>query len=191
MFFNSKYIIVFFALILCVAIDHSMALADSGFGQKPWTQLETKYTIIKYKSNDDLLRFHNEIDFGPGSWNRSSTFSSIPESEVQKMLIQKIDAIFKRAREILDMQKKIKNIHINIYPDSKELKRAYSIIYRGKCNIRAWYRFRNHTVYINARDVHAGMLAHEIAHGIIDHFFKVKPPSETAEILARYVDSHL
>ena len=41
------------------------------------------------------------------------------------------------------------------------------------------------------QDVHAGMLAHELAHAIIDHYLTVRPPAQTAEILARYVDSHL
>jgi hypothetical protein len=35
------------------------------------------------------------------------------------------------------------------------------------------------------------MLAHEMAHSIIDHYLRVRPPHATAEILARYVDGHL
>ena len=44
---------------------------------------------------------------------------------------------------------------------------------------------------MNAEDVHEGMLAHEIAHSIIDHYLLVRPPRATAEILSRYVDAHL
>jgi hypothetical protein len=39
--------------------------------------------------------------------------------------------------------------------------------------------------------MHEGILAHEMAHAIIDQFLTVRPPSATAEILARYVDGHL
>jgi hypothetical protein len=35
------------------------------------------------------------------------------------------------------------------------------------------------------------MLAHEMAHCVIDHYLLIRPPMATAEILARYVDSHL
>ncbi|MEH0019750.1 MAG: hypothetical protein V6Z89_08855 [Desulfobacter sp.] len=35
------------------------------------------------------------------------------------------------------------------------------------------------------------MLAHEIAHAVVDHYLDVRPPRATAEILARYVDAHL
>lgn len=178
-------------LVFCFVLDPAGALADSQFAQQPWTELETEHTIVRYKSDDDLLRFHSSVKYGPGRFNRTSAFSSIPMAEVQQMVIHKTDAIFERAQAILDMRKKFKKPFINIYPDDKELNRAYSIIYKSQCNVRAWYRYRDNTLYINVRDVHAGMLGHELAHGIIDHFLIVKPPSETAEILARYVDSHL
>ena len=186
-----KYSAIFSLLILCFAFDLSRALADSEFAEEPWTEIETEYTIIRYKSDDDLIKFHESINYGPGSLNRTSTFSNIPPSEIRGMVIQKIDAIFNRAQAILDMRKKFAKPFINLYSDSGALKEAYAVIYKAQCNVRAWYRYRNNTLYINVKDVHAGMLAHELAHGIIDHFLVVKPPSETAEILARYVDSHL
>jgi hypothetical protein len=178
-------------LIICCAFDLSRALADSTFEEQPWIEIETESTIIRYKSDGDLIRFHESVKYGPGNLNRTSTFSSLPPSEVREAVIQKTDAVFNRAQAILDMRKKIEKPFINLYPDSGALKGAFTIIYRAPCNVRAWYRFRNNTLYINVKDVHAGMLAHELAHAIIDHFFAVKPPSETAEILARYVDSHL
>jgi len=46
-------------------------------------------------------------------------------------------------------------------------------------------------IYLNAGDVHEGILAHEFAHAVIDSYFAVRPPRATAEILSRYVDEHL
>lgn len=192
MFVNRKKLALFTVMVICFAFDFSMAAAESDFRQKSWTKIETKHTIIRYKSDQDLLKFHKSVKYGHDLWNRFSSFHVIPVSEVKRMMIQKTDAVFERVQEILDMQKKFKTrTFINIYPDARELRKAYSMIYKEKCSIRAWYRFKNNTVYINADDIDAGMLAHELAHGIIDRFLLVKPPSETAEILARYVDSHL
>lgn len=174
--------------VFCSLIFISPVFAQDA---RPWQELETEHTIIKYQSDKDLILFHKSVKYGPGKWNRNPLFSDISVSEIRTMLSEKVDAIFMRAQEILDMEKKLKKIKIHIYPDSFSLKQVYTEIYKGPCKIRAWYRYRTNTVYINVQDVHAGMLAHELAHGIIDHFLLVKPPSQTAEILARYVDAHL
>ena len=89
------------------------------------------------------------------------------------------------------MRKKMKKVTINIYHNKNQLHEAYQEIYLSPCRVRAWYEYRFNTVYINVGDVHEGMLAHEMAHSIIDHYLLVRPPAATAEILARYVDSHL
>ena len=81
---NFTYLRLFTAIILCAAMDLSIVLAASEFGPQPWTNLETTYTIIQYKSEADLQRFHEQVDFGPGAWNKSSTFSTIPQSEINK-----------------------------------------------------------------------------------------------------------
>jgi hypothetical protein len=44
---------------------------------------------------------------------------------------------------------------------------------------------------VNADDLTEGILAHEMAHSIIDHFLVIRPPKAATEILARYVDRHL
>jgi len=61
----------------------------------------------------------------------------------------------------------------------------------GNLRVRAWYIYERNTIYLNVRDVNEGIVAHEMAHAIIDHYLLVRPPRATAEILARYVDEHL
>ena len=84
-----------------------------------------------------------------------------------------------------------KKVNINIYSNKKGLHRAYFDITRRQCNIRSWYIYERNTIFVNVKDVNEGMLAHEMAHAIIDHYLIVRPPNATAEILARYVDDHL
>ncbi len=103
----------------------------------------------------------------------------------------KTDAIFERVQEILDMRKKNEKVIINLYPDKKTIETAYAEFYGQECRFRAWYEYKTNTISLNINDCHEGMLAHELAHSIIDHFLKVRPPKNTAEILARYVDTHL
>lgn len=164
------------------------------FGQdlvllKPWQMIRTRYTLIKYKSGEDLILFDRSIRFGP--FEKMGGIPADLDEAFARRLGKKVDAVFERVREILDMNKNFDPVNVHLYSDRAGLKKAYEGIYRGECRLRAWYRFANNTVYLNVRDVHEGMLAHELAHAVIGHFLTVRPPSQTAEILARYVDTHL
>lgn len=158
---------------------------------RPWLLLETRYTILRYQKNEDLHVFNRSMEYGADDWSLKQLFSEGSPDTLMGEVSRKVDALFERAQEILDMRKKIPRVTINIYPDREGLNSAYQAIYRSENNIRAWYLYEKNTIYINVADVHEGILAHEMAHSIIDHFLLVRPPPASAEILARYVDAHL
>ena len=85
----------------------------------------------------------------------------------------------------------MKKVAIKIFSDQKQLHATYFRLFKKKGKVRAWYLFRENTIYVNVRDLFAGMLAHEMAHAVIEHYFKVRIPTSANEILARYVDKHL
>lgn len=187
---QQKQLIFLYLAIHCF-LSLFLALPAEAFKLEPWHIIQTQFTTIRYKSHEDLIKFHDKIKFGPGEWNVSPTLSPLTETEIKHMVAQKVDAIFTKACDILDMKKRFQNVNIFLHPDTDSLKRTYKSIYPGECRLRAWYRFKNNSAYFNVQDIHAGMLAHELAHAIIDHFLTVRPPRQTAEILARYVDTHL
>lgn len=156
-----------------------------------WQSLDTKYTFIHYQSLEDLKKFNQKVDYSPGEWGIKGLFSRSDSSNMIDRLKKKVDALYERVQEILDMRKKMKKITINIYCNKKQLHAAYQEIYKKPRKLRAWYVYEYNTIYISVDDLHEGMLAHEMAHSIIDHYLTVRPPGATAEILARYVDSHL
>ena len=63
----------------------------------------------------------------------------------------------------------MKKVIITVYHDKKALHAAYQEIFEKPCRFRAWYVYESNTIYLNVRDTHEGVLAHEIAHSIIDH----------------------
>jgi len=159
--------------------------------QDQWQTVKTKHTIIRYKSSEDLTRFNHKIRFSAGNHRFLFFSSSRDGKDPAQEISRKVDAIFERVQRILDMRKGMKKVVINVYHDRDKLDAAYFMIYRQPCRIRAWYRYWNNTIYLNAMDLHEEILAHEMAHAIIDHYMVVRPPRATAEILARYVDQHL
>jgi len=164
----------------------------------PWQKLESKYTVIHYQSLNDLKKFDRKIDYAPGEWGFNRLFSRSGSDNLTDKLRKKVDAIYERVQEILEMRKRTKRIIIKIYNNKKRLHAAFREIYKtsiraykSRSRPRAWYTHEFKTIYLNVDDTHEGMLAHEMAHSIIDHYLRVRPPKATAEILARYVDSHL
>ena len=131
------------------------------------------------------------IAYSPGRLGFPNIFKkSDPKKELQK-IARKVDTLYEKVQEILDMRKPFDKINIDIYADKKALHAAYFKLYKKPCNIRAWYVYELNTIHINIKDVHEELLAHEMAHAIIDHYLLVRPPAATAEILAGYVHTHL
>ena len=156
-----------------------------------WQRLETKHTIIFYQSDEDLKKFCKNVKYRPENQGVRTSSSGKRIEAFMERSSKKTDAVFERVQAILGMRKKMEKVKINIYKNSAQLCDAYTAIYKKTCHIRAWYRFRDNTIYINASDFHEGVLAHELAHAVVDNYLSVRPPRATAEIIARYVDSHL
>ena len=171
-------------LVPCPAQNDDRATA------KGWQTLETRHTVIKYKTSEDLSNFNKAVDYTPADTNIRWLFRR-DSITLEDKIRSKTDAIFERVQEILDMKKSMKKIFIELYSDKENLQKAFRNINETYKSYRAGYIYEYNSIYLNVNDVHAGMLAHEMAHAIIDHYMTVRPPSATAEILARYVDSHL
>jgi len=178
-----------FVILLCFSVSSQAEAADN----VSWKNLKTRYVTLRYKTDEDLKAFNRNIEYSAGmsSSGLDHLFKEPDSTGFKDELKNKVDAIYKRVQEILDMRKKMESVKVNIYHDKKDLHEAFLKIYKKKTSLRAWYIFEYHTIYMSTDDMHAGMLAHEMAHSIIDHYLSVRPPSATAEILARYVDSHL
>lgn len=174
-------LIVFWGILLLLIAPEIVFSKTSGADLIEWEKIDTRHTIIYYQSSEDLEKFNTKINFcaSPKKSGLSNAFSD------------KIDELFKRSQQLLGMHGFLTNIKIKVFKNKQQLDNAYYKIYKKKSNARAWYTHEELTVFIQLNDIFEGMLAHEFAHAIIDHFMIVPPPVETAEILAKYVDTHL
>ena len=172
------------ALFLVVMAPGVALSGEPGFNGIKWQQAPTCHTMILFQTVEDLENLNRRIDF------------SVPEikentSDTVLTVSRKVDALFQRARQLLGMQCFVNRVNIRVYRNREQLDRAFFDLYQTQSHARAWYAHEKLTVYIQLEDFHEGMLAHELAHAIIDHYLIIPPPPETAEILARYVDTHL
>lgn len=157
---------------------------------EPWQRIESQHTFIHYKTLKDIEKFDDRIDYTPHKWKAKNLFSLKSAKDPVDSIQQKIDALFDKVEQILGMYGQRDKIMINLYPQ-KSFYEVRNRINGKNCRFRAMYIFEQNTIYINVGDVHEGILAHEIAHAIIDNYLSVRPPKTTSEILARYVDKNL
>ena len=150
----------------------------------------TQHTTLVFNAVEDMAVFNKAINY-PGGSSLASFFTAPDVKEVESELVRKVDLLFVKVQQILDMHQEMRKIRVRLFSNDEQLAEAYKKIYRQKINVRGWYVYEFDTVFLNVRDVHEGMLAHELGHAVISHFFTVQPPRATAEILAEYVDKHL
>lgn len=177
-----------FAMILLESADTIRAETSREIS---WQIKETNHTVIRYQSAGDLKKFNGRIEYGPEKWSLKYLYEAGEPEGLNKIIEKKVDSIFERVQSILDMRKKMRKVTINLFQDKKQLHDAYYKLTKQECRVRAWYSYETNSAYVQLTDLHAGMLAHELAHAIIDHYLLIPPPRAAAEILARYVDSHI
>lgn len=177
-----------FTIACCLILNLHMASASS---EKGWQRLETQYTTVRYQNLESLLQFEKQVKFGLSEWRLAPSFSDKKIALRAGLISQKIDGIFQRVQTILGMHKKMDKVTINVYPNRRLLEASYKEMFPGECHIPAWYVHASGTVYLSAEDINAGMLAHELAHAVIDSYLLLRPPPASAEILARHVDRYI
>ncbi|MBU0996145.1 MAG: hypothetical protein KJ737_26915 [Proteobacteria bacterium] len=153
--------------------------------------IETKYTILTFTGPDHVKDFSKKIKYGSNQIPFGKLFRKTDTAHMTEQLKSAIDLLFEKVQQILDMRKKMPKVNIRVCEDNETLQQAFFRYYNTDCTHRAWYIYETNTIYLNLKDVNSHILAHEMAHSIINHYLLIRPPHASAEILARYVDTHL
>lgn len=103
----------------------------------------------------------------------------------------RVDEIMGKVQATLDMYPSAFRISILLYPDYQTVEKIFrQFTMTGNVPL-AFYSNKTKTIYVNVDSVTVGVLAHEMAHAVINFYFEVPPPAKMQEILAQYVDLHI
>jgi len=131
------------------------------------TVLKTRYTSLHYGEDKVLSDF---------AWRISGQRLN-PHAD-GSVIGNAVDRIAERVQALLDMFPDQFRVDIFIHPAYEE-------------GHTASYSHPQKEIRVYADRVTDGILAHEIAHAVINAYFTVSPPEKVQEILAQYVDQHL
>jgi len=110
---------------------------------------------------------------------------------IEDRLKARFEIILLRVKEILAMDPKEFHIKVRIFKTRQEMNDTYALMFDNSANFKSFYIHYFKSVYTNEQDFIDSVMAHEMGHAVIDHYFSVPPPTKMAELMATYVDAHL
>ena len=151
----------------------------------------SKLVTIRYNDYQLLEEFEKKIR--PGSFARAMNTIFLGEKLVSKdaSLAEFLDTLFKRVQQILDMPLPTRRVHIRLLRDQEEISKVYASIMGKPTKSPAFYWKTTNTIYLQTKKLSIGILAHEMGHAVIDHYFVIRPPPKIAEMLTQYVDKEI
>ncbi len=177
--------VVFF---ICV---FSFLICGNVFAQKDELRLiaEGKYFEIYGYRGIDIDYLTSKLDFN--YFLHPDNLFEDEEGRVRNALAKTIDAIYLEASDVLDIHSYNFHGKIKIVLSQKEVGEAFKEKFARDFSERSIYFVDEKTIYISGEDMTLGMIGHEIAHAIINHYFVVPPSAKMQEILAGYVEYSL
>ncbi len=151
----------------------------------------SRFCTVSYEKDANLKTINRRINLRFSDFYTPGRFRKNAGLTMEDILSEKLDAIFSRVEDILDMYPSKINVTINIYKNRDSLDRVYDEIFNEQNKAVSFYIYKTNTIYTTERAITQAILAHEMAHCIIDHYFVILPPRKIQEMLAVYADVHL
>lgn len=151
-------------------------------------EIKSRYVTLHYCTKQLLSDFNDQIRLG-----RKLNFIARKKNivTVEDEVLAKVDTIIEKAEVILDMFPDNMHIRIVLLETSKDVNRIYKQRYGKKAKHIAYYSLAEDTIYISVNDARLRVLAHEVGHAIVDHYFKVRPPYNIHELMAQFTEKHI
>jgi len=144
----------------------------------------TRYATIIYVSDQQLQEFNERVVYNKLSGG-SGRLTAVDEAR------DKADAVLEQVEMIMDMFPTKIKITIMLLPSRQDVQKMYDTLYKKRVDYLAFYSPKEKTLFISVPDANIRVFAHEMAHAVIDHYFKVQPPEKIHEVLSQYAESHI
>jgi hypothetical protein len=150
-------------------------------------EIKTRYATITYESQAVLKKFNSNLYIGKLRYLIAGEKNETVEDEVRN----KIDMIVEKVESILDMFPVKIKFSIVIHESKSGIHDEFYRIYKKDVDYIAFYSPTENTVFYSARNASLRVVAHEIGHVVVEHYFAISPPPKIHEVLAQYAEMHI
>ena len=172
------------AALAILALAAALILHGAPAAAEREDTLKTYYATILHPGPDALAEFGERI-------SRSALLKGGDPTKVEKKVAEEVDAIVYRVKQLLDMYPVSFDFTLRVHNGPEELIGAWRSAGKTGRPPIAFFVAASGTIHLTNEDLTAGVLAHEIAHAVINSYFETPPPEKMQEILSQYVDRHL
>ena len=181
---------LFFALCTWLFLSLGKICFSQQYEQEDdWLSFQTAYFTVYYKPDVNLKRVLGRL-----SGRSLPTYSNLPAyalGGIEEKVAYRLDVVFMRVRDILGMYPNKAEIKIKIHKNRQNINAELCYFSRADANCKSFYTYRFNTIYTSEQDMTDSVIAHEMAHAVVDNYFSTTPSEKMAEILATNVDLHL
>ncbi len=173
-----------FKILVCAAVCSVLFLPSPLWAK----EAESRYITLVYSSQKQLEDFNDNVELGSklGQFVRKKDVVTV-EDEV----LAKLDTILEKAETVLDMFPDNLRIKIVLLDDMEDVAEVYKQKYSEDVDHIAYYSLSEDTIYVSVDDARLHVMAHEMGHAIVDHYFDVRPPYTIHELLAQFTEKHI
>ena len=182
---------VFMVIVVCSGFITYTAWAEAPevtADDPEWASFCSNYFVIYCRPDANLNGIDRELRTKAFEFGQPVRYGEVSVSDE---ICYRMDQLFNRVKEMLNMYPKIPRVNIRIFKDRSELNEEYFKLFSRREDLKSYYVKDYNTIYTSESDIDDSIIIHEMAHAIIDHYFSVTPPETVGEILAAYVDAHL
>jgi hypothetical protein len=182
-------LVVAFLLTFTLFCSSLFALDDEALpDDEGWSSMGSNFFVLYYDPSANLEDLERELTKRPLYLDQAARYGEVT---TQEEICQRLDKLYNRVQDSLDMHPKTPRIKIKIFKDRGSLNGEFVKIFGKPGDLKSFYVYKHNTIYTSESDIEDSVIIHETAHAIIDHYFSVIPPEAVGEILAAYVDAHL
>jgi hypothetical protein len=172
---------LFLIFLLCGLIHSTHALGQANVHHG-------RFSNIHYEEAGHLERFAQKVQPGAMTLSLNQIFMGNSKLAPEAKAGRYVDQLFQRVQAILEMPKPDLKVEIRLFRDQPALSEAFEKIAGRATQAPAFYWKESNTIYLHLEQISTGILAHEMAHAVISHYFIIPPPEKISELLCQYVD---
>ena len=147
----------------------------------------SRYFTVRWSDPKLLHQFNDNLMIG-----RLSRFMQKKNIvTVEDEVYAKLDVVLEKAQLVLNMYPNNMTVTVVLLPDAKTLAAVYQQKYGKESNDIGYYSLSENTVYVSVKDVNLRVIAHELGHAIVNHYFKERPPYHIHELMAQFTEKHI